>query len=110
MQVIVHEKLVGAVCSVPCRMAFPPQELLWLFGFESIDIGFPLRDDSEGLPHKFVGDRNNHHLAGLAITIFIVLRLLSFRFCAARRQDKAAFLQFILQMYTFVTESQNFST
>ena len=62
MQVIVHEKLVGAVCSVPCRMAFPPQELLWLFGFESIDIGFPLRDDSEGLPHKFVGDRNNHHL------------------------------------------------
>jgi hypothetical protein len=28
MQVIVHEKLVGAVCSVPCRMAFPPQELL----------------------------------------------------------------------------------
>lgn len=63
MQVIVHEKLVGAVCSVPCRMAFPPQELLWLFGFESIDIGFPLRDDSEGLPHKFVGDRNNHHLA-----------------------------------------------
>ena len=45
-----------------------------------------------------------------AITIFIVLRLLSFRFCAARRQDKAAFLQFILQMYTFVTESQNFST
>ena len=52
MQVIVHEKLVGAVCSVPCRMAFPPQELLWLFGFESIDIGFPLRDDSEGLPHK----------------------------------------------------------
>ena len=67
MQVIVHEKLVGAVCSVPCRMAFPPQELLWLFGFESIDIGFPLRDDREGLPHKFVGDRNNHHLAGLAV-------------------------------------------
>ena len=52
MQVIVHEKLVGAVCSVPCRMAFPPQELLWLFGFESIDIGFPLRYDSEGLPQK----------------------------------------------------------
>ena len=69
MQVIVHEKLVGAVCSVPCRMAFPPQELLWLFGFESIDIGFPLRDDSEGLPHKFVGDRNNHHLAGLAVDL-----------------------------------------
>lgn len=42
MQVIVHEKLVGAVCSVPCRMAFPPQELLWLFGFESIDIGLSL--------------------------------------------------------------------
>ena len=26
-----------------------------------------MRDDSEGLPHKFVGDRNNHHLAGLAV-------------------------------------------
>ena len=50
MQVIVHGKLVGAVCSAPCRMAFPPQELLWLFGLESIDIGFPLRDHCKGLP------------------------------------------------------------
>ena len=48
-------------------MAFPPQELLWLFGFESIDIGFPLRDDSEGLPYKFVGDSNDRHLAWLAV-------------------------------------------
>ena len=31
-------KLVGADCAAPCRMAFPPQELLWLCGFESIDI------------------------------------------------------------------------
>ena len=67
MQVIVHEKLVGAVCSVPCRMAFPPQELLWLFGFESIDIRFSLRDHSEGLPYKFVGDSNDRHLAWLAV-------------------------------------------
>ena len=36
MQVIVHEKLVGAVCSVPCRMAFPPQELLWLFMHDNL--------------------------------------------------------------------------
>lgn len=67
MQVIVHGRLVGADCSAPCRMAFPPQELLWLFGLESIDIGFPLRDDSEGLPYKLVGDRNDRHLAGLAV-------------------------------------------
>jgi hypothetical protein len=69
MQVIVHEKLVGAVCSVPCRMAFPPQELLWLFGFESIDIGFPLRDDSEGLPHKFVGTAITTTLPGLPLDL-----------------------------------------
>ena len=25
MQVIVYVKLVGADCSAPCRMAFPPQ-------------------------------------------------------------------------------------
>ena len=67
MQLSHSRKLVGADCAAPCRMAFPPQELLWLFGFESIDIGFPLRDDGEGLPHKLVGDRNNHHLAGLAV-------------------------------------------
>ena len=67
MQVIVYGRLVGADCSAPCRMAFPPQELLWFFGFESIDIGFPLRDDSKGLPYKFVGDSNDRNLAWLAI-------------------------------------------
>ena len=42
MQVIVHEKLVGAVCSAPCRMAFSPQELLWLCRLEPIDkTAFP---------------------------------------------------------------------
>lgn len=67
MQVIVHGKLVGADCSAPCRMAFPPQELLWLFGLESIDIGLPLRDDSKGLPYEFVGDRNDCHFPRLAV-------------------------------------------
>lgn len=67
MQVIVHRKLVGAECSAPCRMAFPPQELLWLFRFEPIDIVFSMRDHSEGLPYKFVGDCNDRHLAGLAV-------------------------------------------
>ena len=67
MQVIVHEKLVGAVCSVPCRMAFPPQELLWLCRLESIDIGFSLSDNSEGLPYQFVSDCNDRYFPGLAI-------------------------------------------
>ena len=67
MQVIVHEKLVGAVCSVPCRMAFPPQELLWLFGFESIDIRPFLSDHRKGLPYEFVGDRNDSHFSRLAV-------------------------------------------
>lgn len=31
MQVIVHGKLIGADCPAPCRMALPPQGLLWLF-------------------------------------------------------------------------------
>lgn len=67
MQVIVHEKLVGAVCSVPCRMAFPPQELLWLCGFESIDIRPFLSDHRKGLPYEFVGDRNDSHFSRLAV-------------------------------------------
>ena len=42
MQVIVHEKLVGAVCSAPCRMAFPPQ--MSIYGFSDLNpstYGFP---------------------------------------------------------------------
>ena len=34
---------------------------------QSIDIGFPLRDDSEGLPYELVGDCNDRHLTRLAI-------------------------------------------
>lgn len=67
MQIIVHKELVGADCSAPCRMAFPPQELLRLFGFESIDIGFSLHDNSEGLPYKFIGDRNDRQFTRLAV-------------------------------------------
>ena len=48
MQVIVHEKLVGAVCSVPLPHGVPSAGAVMAFQFESIDIGFPLRDDSEG--------------------------------------------------------------
>lgn len=69
MQFIVHGKLVGADCSAPCRMAFPPQELLWLFGFESIDIWFPLRDDSEGLPYKLVATAMTATLPGLPLDL-----------------------------------------
>ena len=68
MQVIVHRKLVGADCAAPCRMAFPPQmSISWLLGYESIDIGLSMCDDSEGLPYEFVGDRNDRHLSGLAV-------------------------------------------
>ena len=42
MQVIVHEKLVGAVCSVPCRMAFPPQMSIYVFSdLNPSTYGFP---------------------------------------------------------------------
>ncbi len=67
MQVIVHEKLVGAVCSAPCRMAFPPQELLWLCRLEPIDKRLFLSDHCKGLPYKFVGDRNDRHFPRLAV-------------------------------------------
>ena len=67
MQFIVHGKLVGADSSAPCRMAFPPQELVWHFRFESIDIGLSVSDYCEGLPYEFVGDRNDRHLTGLAV-------------------------------------------
>ena len=67
MQFIVHGKLVWADCSAPCRLAFPPQELLWLCRFEPVDISFSLRNDSKGLPYEFIGDRNDRHLAGLAV-------------------------------------------
>ena len=33
----------------------------------AIDIRFSLRDHSEGLPYKFVGDSNDRHLAWLAV-------------------------------------------
>lgn len=88
MQVIVHGRLVGAACSAPCRMAFPPQELLWFFGFESIDIGFPLRDDSKGLPYKFVGDRNDRHLAGLAVGPETVKTCLALGIAPERRERR----------------------
>lgn len=67
MQVIVHVKLVGADCSAPCRMAFPPQELLWLFRYEPVDIGLSMSDNSEGLPYKLVGDRNDRQFTRLAV-------------------------------------------
>lgn len=60
-------KLVGADCAAPCRMAFPPQELLWLCGFESIDIRPFLSDHRKGLPYEFVGDRNDSHFSKLAV-------------------------------------------
>ena len=49
MQLSHSRKLVGADCVAPCRMAFPPQELLWLFRLESIDIWLFLRDYRKGL-------------------------------------------------------------
>lgn len=67
MQVIVPGKLVGADCAAPCRMAFPPQELLRLCRFEPIDIRLGLSDYSKGLPYEFVGDRNNRHFSRLAV-------------------------------------------
>ena len=68
MQVIVHGRLVGADCSAPCRMAFPPQMSILRFrGFETIDIRLSMSNDSEGLPYEFVGDRNDRHLPGLAV-------------------------------------------
>ena len=60
-------KLVGADCAAPCRMAFPPQERLWLCGFESIDIRPFLSDHRKGLPYEFVGDRNDSHFSRLAV-------------------------------------------
>ena len=48
-------------------MAFPPQELSRFSGLESIDITFSLRDNSEGLPYEFVGDRNDRHFPRLAV-------------------------------------------
>ena len=60
-------KLVGADCAAPCRMAFPPQELLWLCGFESIDIRPFLSAHRKGLPYEFVGARNDSHFSRLAV-------------------------------------------
>ena len=42
-------------------------EYLRFLGLEPIDIRFSLRDHSEGLPYKFVGDSNDRHLAWLAV-------------------------------------------
>ena len=67
MQLSHSRKLVGADCAAPCRMAFPPQELLWLFGLESIDIWLFLSDYRKGLPYEFVGDRNDRYFARLAV-------------------------------------------
>lgn len=42
MQVVVSGKLVGADCSAPCRMAFPPQ--MSIYGFADLNpltYGFP---------------------------------------------------------------------
>ena len=64
------------------------QELLWFFGFESIDIGFPLRDDSKGLPYKFVGDRNDRHLAGLAVGPETVKTCLALGIAPERRERR----------------------
>ena len=61
MQLSHSRKLVGADCAAPYRMAFPPQELLWLCRFEPIDIRPFLSDHRKGLPYKFVGDRNDRH-------------------------------------------------
>lgn len=63
------KRLVGADCAAPCRMAFPPQELLWLCRFEPIDIGSFLSDNSEGLPYQFVSDCNNRYFPRLAIRL-----------------------------------------
>lgn len=43
-------------------------EYLRFLGLEPIDIRFSLRDHSEGLPYKFVGDSNDRHtLPGLPL-------------------------------------------
>ena len=60
-------RLVGADCAAPCRMAFPPQELLWLCRLEPIDIRLFLSDHCKSLPYEFVGDRNDRYFAKLAV-------------------------------------------
>lgn len=67
MRVVVDGKLVGADCAASCRMAFPPQELLWLCRLESINIRLFLSDYRKGLPYEFVGDRNDRHFPRLAV-------------------------------------------
>lgn len=67
MQLSHSFKLVGADCAAPCRMAFPPQELLWLCRLEPIDEGLFLSDHCKGLPYEFVGDRNDLYFPRLAV-------------------------------------------
>lgn len=65
-------------------MAFPPQELLWLFGLESIDIWLFLSDYRKGLPYEFVGDCNNRHFSRLAVRTQSVKTRLAFGIASQR--------------------------
>ena len=84
MQLSHSRKLVGADCVAPCRMAFPPQELLWLFRLESIDIWLFLRDYRKGLPYEFVGDCNNRHFSRLDVRTQSVKTFLAFGIASQR--------------------------
>lgn len=70
MQVIVYGKLVGADCSAPCRMAFPPQ--MSIYGFSDLNpstYGFPCVTTAKACLTSLLATATTATLPGLPLDL-----------------------------------------